>query len=128
MTKYNQNGKGYSVSVQKPDLGGLPQITGYPDHTPPIFYDKLMGNNTNKVPSLQKAGAKMYSKIYNPESGRMVNAQGKLGRQIIQSYINTLQMGGADISALNGPPSVFDPNMINRSFGCKQPQWQPNCV
>ena len=127
MTKYNQNGKGYSVSVQKPDIGGLPPITGYPDHTPPIFYDKLMGNNTNKVP-LQNAGARMYKKIYNPNSGRMVNIQGKLGRQVLQFYINTLQMGGADISSLNGPPSVFDPNMVNRTFGCKQPQWSPTCI
>ena len=27
-----------------------------------------------------------------------------------------------------GENSVFDPNMTNREFGCRQPNWSPNCV
>ena len=74
-----------------------------------------MGNNTNKVP-LQNAGARMYNKIYNPNSRRMVNVQGKLGRQILQSYINTLQMGGADIS-FTGGAVIFD--TVKKCLGCE---------
>ena len=28
----------------------------------------------------------------------------------------------------NGEMSNFDPNMVNRTFGCRQPVWKPSCV
>ena len=54
----------------------------------------------------------MYNKIYNPKSGRMVNLQGKLGRQILQSYITNLQMGGSDIFSrcIDGVCNLFSSN------------------
>ena len=124
MNKFNQTGNGYYFSVHKPDIGGQMEVSGYPDHTPPIFIDKLMSNNTNIVPN--QSGGNPYRKIFNPKSGRMVNLQGKLGEKILQSYISILQNGGADISTLNGESSIFDPNMINREFGAQQPEWNPN--
>ena len=30
--------------------------------------------------------------------------------------------------AFDGVQSDFNPNMIDRSFGCKQPTWGPKCV
>ena len=37
----------------------------------------------------------MYSKIVNPATGRKVSISGKLGKQILQNYLNSLQYGGA---------------------------------
>lgn len=55
-----------------------------------------------------------YNKIYNPQSGRMVNLQGKLGRQILQYYINTLQMGGSDIFSrcIDGVCNLFSDSTV----------------
>ena len=39
--------------------------------------------------------------------------------ELEQEYMNVQQ--GGDISN-------FDPNMTNRTFGCRQPEWSPNCV
>ena len=36
----------------------------------------------------------MYDKIMNPKTGRKVNINGKLGRQILRNYLDVLQ-GGA---------------------------------
>ena len=129
--KFNQYGKGYYFSVQNPDIGGQMEVSGYPDHTPPIFIDKLMDNNTNLVGG-SNYRLNLYNKIYNPSTNRMVNITSKTGTNIIKKYLQISQFGGynigAEITANNGPPSVFDPNMVNRQFGCKQPTWEPNCT
>jgi len=43
----------------------------------------------------------MYKKIYNPETGRKVNVNGKLGKQILRKYLHVLN-GGAG----RGPSSA----------------------
>tara|TARA_B110000967_G_C18550664_1_gene395199 strand:+ start:410 stop:571 length:162 start_codon:yes stop_codon:yes gene_type:complete len=35
----------------------------------------------------------MYSKITNPETGRKISINGKLGKTILRNYINVLQGG-----------------------------------
>ena len=40
-------------------------------------------------------------------------------QEVLRKYMNVQQ--GGDISN-------FDPNMTNRTFGCRQPEWSPNCV
>jgi len=30
--------------------------------------------------------------------------------------------------AYSGKASDFNPNMMERQFGCRQPEWEPNCV
>ena len=47
-----------------------------------------------------------YNKITNPKTGRKVKVDGKLGRQIIQSYINNLN-GGQTNSYLDPDCSDF---------------------
>ena len=66
---------------------------------------------------VQKGGS--YDFIVNPETNRKVKLNGKKGREVLRKYMNVQQ--GGDISN-------FDPNMTNRTFGCKQPEWNPNCV
>ena len=148
MNKYIQNGNGYYFSIQNADIGGQMEVSGYPDNTPPVFIDTLAQNNTNQV----GGNMTVYNKIYNPDTKRMVNLDGKLGQIILKKYIqqggvnskikrhtmkktpykNSVKNGGSNIAASSdafvGQPSVFDPNMINRDFGCNQPIWEPSCM
>ena len=43
----------------------------------------------------------MYRKILNPESGRMVSVNGKIGRKVLNNYINML--GGAQAQSMLSP-------------------------
>ncbi len=157
MNKHYQKGNGFFFNVNNPNIGGLPEVSGYPDCCPPVFMDKLMSNNTNEIP--QSGGKKKKSKknkksnyktIYNPKTKRFVKLEGKIGQQIIKNYVNKLyqsmdcdcQIGdfcafikqkggnniGADINAYPGLNSNFSSNMMDRTFGCKQPTWEPSCI
>ena len=48
----------------------------------------------------------MYSKIVNPKTGRKVNINSKLGKTIIQNYIN-YSLGGASIAESKSKKKVY---------------------
>ena len=122
-------GGGYYVGVENNKVGGLPEIVPYFDCNKPTYSPKNASQPVkpgfNKV---QKAGAIIYQYITNPLTGRKVNINGKIGRKVIMGYLQ--QTGGMRSydTAFTGQESVFDPNMNNRDFGCRQPQWDPKCV
>ena len=57
----------------------------------------------------------MYSKIINPETGRMVNVDGRLGKEILKNYLNVLH-GGASSKSSTLFPSVVT-NLKTTSTG-----------
>jgi hypothetical protein len=93
-----QLGKGYSIGVDSPNIGGLPEIVAYDDCSPPILYKgggykknkkksryiKLNKNKRNK----QEGGA--YNFIINPKTGKKVSIYGLIGENIINNYIKEL--------------------------------------
>jgi hypothetical protein len=118
----NQVGKGYFLDVSSKTVGGLPPIQAVFDPKAPIYHPKSNALQQYPKPSfmkqrVQKGGS--YDFIVNPETNRKVKLNGKKGREVLRKYMNVQQ--GGDISN-------FDPNMTNRTFGCKQPEWNPNCV
>ena len=44
----------------------------------------------------------MYSKILNPQTGRMVNIKGRLGREVLKKYLGVLNGGAAFMKMPNG--------------------------
>ena len=70
----------------------------------------------------------MWNKIVNPLTGRKVNINGNVGKKVLLNYLQ--QTGGMRSvdTAFTGAESVFDTNMSNRDFGCRQPQWEPKCI
>lgn len=96
--KDKQLGKGYSIGVDSPNIGGLPEIVAYDDCSPPILYKgggykrkinksryiKLKKNKRNK----QEGGA--YNFIINPKTGKKVSIYGLIGENIIKNYIKEL--------------------------------------
>lgn len=118
----NQYGKGYYLDVSQNRVGGLPEVQAVFDPKPPVVHPKSNALKNYPQPSFcnsQNGGA--YNYIVNPETGRKVRLDGKKGKEVLQKYLN--QQGGAE-----GLPSNFDANMSNRQFGCRQPDWTPNCV
>ena len=112
------NGGGYYLNVAGQRVGGLPEVNAVFDPNPPKFSPKPAGKYPQPLYlSNQKGGA--YSYIVNPETGRRVKLNGRIGKKVLRNYL--LTQSGGDLS-------IFDPNMQNRQFGCKQPEWSPNCV
>ena len=66
----------------------------------------------------QSGGA--YNFIINPESGRRVKLNGKIGKQILRNYLKFMN-GGSETS-------VFTDDMSKRKFDCNQPYWNNSCV
>lgn len=111
-------GGGYFLNVGPKLVGGLPEVVAVFESHPPKYSPK--GASEYPKPSFlsnQKGGA--YNFIVNPETGRRVKLNGAIGKKVLRNYL---------ISQNGGAASVFDPNMLNREFGCRQPSWGPNCV
>ena len=125
----DKEGGGYYIGVENNKVGGLSEIVPYFDCNKPTYAPKSASNPvTPNFSKVQKAGSVLYQYIINPITGRKVNINGKIGKKVLLSYLQ--QTGGVRSlnTAFNGPESVFDPNMNNREFGCRQPQWEPKCV
>jgi len=125
----DKEGGGYYIGVENNKVGGLSEIVPYFDCNKPTYAPKIASNTvTPNFSKVQKAGSIIYQYITNPITGRKVNINGKIGKKVILNYLQ--QTGGVRSldTAFNGPESVFDPNMNNREFGCRQPQWEPKCV
>tara|TARA_Y100000385_G_scaffold277525_2_gene324596 strand:+ start:852 stop:1313 length:462 start_codon:yes stop_codon:yes gene_type:complete len=142
-TYISQIGRGYYPGVEFNRIGGLTEIVNYSNCNNCIdnnsnYLSKATRNTPPVKPfftNLQKGGS--YNYIINPESGKKVSIFGKIGKKIINKYLNKL--GGANhknilpnIGTLPrdfiGEKSNLDPNMNNRTFDCKQPIWNPPCV
>ena len=121
-------GGGYYLGLDK-NVGGLPEVVPYFDCNKPTHAPRNAGKviqpNFNVK---QTGGSEAYRYIVNPKSGRKVSVTGRIGRKVLQMYLR--QSGGMrDLqTAFTGVESVFDPNMSQRNFGCRQPQWNPSCV
>lgn len=119
----NQYGKGYFLDVSQQRVGGLPEVQAVFDPKPPKYHPKSNALKEYPKPKFcdgQKGGG--YDYIVNPKTGRKVKVNGKKGREVLSKYLNVQNGGAANL------PSNFDANMSNRQFGCRQPEWVPDCV
>ena len=108
--KRKQKGSGFYLDVNKGKIGGLAEVGDYVDCHPPQ--------------NPEMTGGAQFTRIVNPETGRRVSIYGKTGMKVLRNYLNILNGGGVDTPLV----SNFDPNMVNREFGCRQPVWKPECV
>lgn len=113
-----QKGGAYYLDVTAQRVGGLPPVKSVYDPIKPVYAPK---NGNQYLEPLYQQGGGAFQYITNPSTGRKVNINGKIGKQVLKNYLN--MTGGAA-----GLPSNFDANMSNRQFGCRQPEWVPNCV
>ena len=124
-----QKGAGYYKDVGS-NIAGRAEIKGYQDCCAPVYDSKILGSSNlfsnlgnafnssvgtpNMRGSLQCGGKRRSSK----KGGRRASKRG--GRNLSLKIRN--KRGGA------GKNSVYTANMSNRKFGCKQPNWDPDCV
>lgn len=115
--KKNQDGSGYYLDLTE-RIGGLPNVQNVFDPKPPKYSPKYYEASQYNQPSCQSGGA--YNFIINPESGRKVKLNGKIGKQILKNYLKFMN-GGSETS-------VFTDDMSKRKFDCNQPYWNNSCV
>mgnify|MGYP001362621298 CR=1 FL=1 len=113
-----QKGGAYYLDVSAKRVGGLPPVQAVFDKLAPKYTPRQAGEFFKP---LNQTGAGAFKYITNPSTGRKVNVNGKIGRQVLKNYLN--MTGGAE-----GAQSIFDANMSNRQFGCRQPNWVPKCI
>uniref|UniRef100_A0A6C0JBY2 Uncharacterized protein n=1 Tax=viral metagenome TaxID=1070528 RepID=A0A6C0JBY2_9ZZZZ len=114
----NKVGGGYYLDVGK-SIGGQAPVNAVFDQNAPIVAPKQAHQYPTPFYMQQTGGAYQY--ITNPSTGRKVRLDGKIGKQVLKNYLN--MTGGAE-----GLESNFSGDMNNRTFGCRQPDWNPNCV
>ena len=81
MKKYNQVGKGYYPDLNV-NVAGIAGIGSYEKNSPPIFVGELTRD-------IQFGGnLKKYDYIVNPLTNKKCRIDSKLGKKIIERYIN----------------------------------------
>jgi hypothetical protein len=109
--KRKQKGGNYHLGVERPKIGGLAEVVRVDDPIPPAV---LASKDSFPVPLyLQQKGGKRRSRSMKRRSSKRRSSKRR----------SRVQKGGSA-----GLPSVFDPNMMNREFACKQPDWSPKCT
>ena len=107
-SRRHQKGGNYHVSVERPRIGGLAEVVRVDDPIPPAV---LASKDTFPIP------------LYLQQKGGKRKSRKSSYRRRHSSKRHRRQRGGAQ-----GLPSVFDGNMLNRDFSCKQPDWAPKCI
>lgn len=106
----SQKAGAYYLNVDIPRIGGLAEVTAVYDELAPMYSpNPATINNRFATPlflSEQKGGKRL---------ARRSSKKTKKSKKI--------QRGGVE-----GLPSVFDPNMLNREFNCYTPEWAPKCT
>ena len=110
----SQQGSGYYFELED-RIGGLPNVQNVYDPKPPLYSPKYNKSNESFI---QQGGK--YNFIVNPKTGRKVKLNGKIGREILRNYLNYMKGGSEN--------SIFTDDMSKRTFGCRQPFWNPSCV
>jgi hypothetical protein len=117
-SRKHQKGGNYHLGVERPRIGGLAEVVRVDDPIPPTA---LASKDSFPVPLyLQQKGGKRKSSKLRKFLLKYFSSKGKR-RSHRRSHKG--QRGGAE-----GLPSVFDGNMLNRDFSCKQPDWAPRCI
>ena len=118
----NQMGGGFFLGVENKRIGGLSEVVSYFDCNSPKIAPKNASEPVSPgFPNAQNGG----------DSSVDTN-------ELFENFLrdnqseNSDQFGGTGEATLPdahiGENSIFDPNMSNRKFGCRQPNWSPKCT
>ena len=139
VTKRNkqQKGSGYYKDVGS-NIAGRAEIKGYQDCCPPAYNSNILGSS-NLVSDLGNAFNSSLGTPYTKGSlqcGGKRRSYKKGGRRLSKKGGRRLSKRGGRRLSLKirnkrggaGKNSVYTSNMLKRKFGCKQPNWDPDCV
>lgn len=146
----NQVGGGFSTDVSQM-VAGNPVYTSYTNCTTPVVLDHKLVSSTDCSPVCGHSGGarKLLKKIArksrrsskkekkekkNKDKKRSASKKTRKARskRVVKK---TKQSGGSLIPGstpaelpVPGKEGVFTADMTQRSFGCRQPDWEPKCV
>lgn len=131
----NQKGKGYTI-LPDSNIGNRAEVKGYPDWAPPVVTNKGMMFSSNMKPLCgQQIGGKkskhnvrkMKSKK-STHSKRKMNNKRKITKRRKTSNKKYKKQRGGVVKGMSDVNGNFSGDMSTRTFGCRQPMWNPNCV
>lgn len=99
-----KGGVGYYLAINECPIGGLPLVKSYSTCNKPVF--------NRCLPKTTGGSRKKLNKI---------NKKNKLSKTKKSKIVRKKQRGG-------NVESNFNPDLKMRDFGCKQPQWGPDCI
>ena len=116
----DQDGGGYYLDVTQKTIGGLSEVTSYPDMHPQVNPDfsKMTGGDNG------------YNFITHPNTGKKISIFSNSGKNLLKQYVNSfIKQNGGSQQVFDTPvQSNFSPDMTTREFGCRQPVWGPKCT
>ena len=138
------NGGGYAIDPSNSINNGRDALVqSYSDSAPPLIVENnllisetdtaicnpsLYGGSKKRKSRKSKKTGKKTKKVRKQKSKSSKKTKRKTNKSGKKNKKQSGGMRAAYPDSLVGPDSNHDGNMINREFGCKQPEWQPSCV
>jgi hypothetical protein len=139
---FPQSAGGYSI-LPDVNIGNLPEVRGYSDCCPPVYTKngpvwsnnfqpicgQQGGNTERKRQPTKKSKTTKHTKskhtLHKPRKTKRHSS--KKSKTTKRRRTNRKHKGGG-VKGMSGVNGNFSPVMTDRTFGCKQPYWEPGCV
>jgi hypothetical protein len=139
---FPQSAGGYSI-LPDVNIGNLPEVRGYSDCCPPVYTKdgpvwsnnfqpicgQQGGNKKRKRQTTKKSKTTKHKR--HTKSKHMSHKPKKHSSKKSKTTNNIhtdIQHKGGSVKGMSDVDSNFSPVMTDRTFGCKQPYWKPECV
>ena len=131
----SQLGGGYSTNPEEM-VAGMPVYSSYNDCAPPT----ILGNKLVKSGCKSQCGGKRKSKKSNKSVRKSHKKNSKNNSKSVRKHsrkaskkhgkkhAKSLKGGMRGKYPFEGKQSVFTDDMKKRTFGCRQPEWNPKCI
>ena len=116
----SQCGGGYSTNPESM-IAGMPEINSYNDCSPPVIVEhKISASRCN-----QTGGKK--SSMKKSKMSKMSKKMSST-RKTLKKSSKKQKGGNPGKFPFDGKNSEYSADMSKRTFGCRQPDWEPTCV
>ena len=128
----SQCGGAYTVDIADMVAAGMPVIQSYSDCAPPVIVDHKISNSRcnqtggkNAKKSSKNSTRKSSRKTLKKSSKR---SSKKSSKRSSKRSSKKQKGGNPGKYPFDGKTSEHSADMSKRTFGCRQPDWEPTCV
>jgi len=123
----SQCGGGYSTNPESM-IAGMPEINSYNDCAPPVIVDhKISASRCNQTGGKKGGSRKMNSKK-SKKSKKSKMSKKMSSKKTLKKSSKKQKGGNPGKFPFDGKNSEYSADMSKRTFGCRQPDWEPTCV
>jgi len=124
----SQCGGGYGFD-QGDMIAGNSAVVSYNDCAPPVIIDhKISASRCNQTGGKKGGSRKMNSKKSKKSKMSKMSKKMSSTRKTLKKSSKKQKGGNPGKFPFDGKNSEYSADMSKRTFGCRQPDWEPTCV